>query len=99
METERARWFDEVIIEVLDSRFADDNICYIYGLLNELREAAQYCGLRQYIIEGFWVDEEQYILSAAWICDGMLRQSTHLIYGRDDRYEYPTIVDKWMKED
>ena len=38
------RHFDEVILEVLNSRDDGDDAIYIYGLVNELREAAAHCG-------------------------------------------------------
>ena len=95
------RHFDEVILEVLNSRDDGDDSIYIFGLVNELKEAAAHCKLEHCSIDGFWVNENEFCLSVAWFHDGKLHHSTRHFDARDDFYEYPTIVErrsKWQKE-
>lgn len=91
------RHFDEVILEVLNSRDDGDDAIYIFGLVNELKEAAAHCKLEQYGIDGFWVNENEFVLSVAWVSDGKLNHSTRYFDARDDFYEYPTIVERRSK--
>ena len=88
------RHFDEVILEVLNSRDDGDDSIYIYGLVNELREAAEHCGLEQISIDAFWVNRYEFCLSIAWLHDGHLHHNTRIFDARDDRYEEPTIVER-----
>ena len=95
------RHFNEVILEVLNSRDDGDDSIYIYGLVNELREAAAHCKLEYCSIDGFWVNEHEFCLSVAWFHDGKLHHSTRHFDANDKFYEYPTIVErrsKWQKE-
>ena len=95
------RHFNEVILEVLNSRDDGDNSIYIYGLVNELREAAAHCKLEHCSIDGFWINEYEFCLSVAWFHDGKLHHSTRHLDANDKFYEYPTIVErrsKWQKE-
>lgn len=95
------RHFDEVILEVLNSRDDGDNGIYIFGLVNELREAAAHCKLEHFSVDGFWVNEQEFVLSVAWMSEGKLNHRTHHFDARDEIYEYPTIVErrsKWEKE-
>ena len=95
------RHFDEVILEVLNSRDDGDNSIYIYGLVNELREAAEHCGLKLISIDGFWLNQYDFCLSIAWFHDGNLHHSARAFDARDDRYEKPTIVERrseWEKK-
>ena len=88
------RHFNEVINEVLASRDDGDDSIYIYGLVNELREAAEYCGLKQISIDAFWLNRYDFCLSIAWFHDGNLHHTTRTFDARDDRYNYPTIVER-----
>ena len=88
------RHFNEVILEVLNSRDDGDDSIYIYGLVNELREAAEHCGLEQISIDAFWVNRYEFCLSIAWFHDGHLHHDTRIFHARDDRYEEPTIVER-----
>ena len=93
------RHFNEVILEVLNSRDDGDDSIYIYGLVNELREAAEHCGLKQISIDAFWLNRHEFCLSIAWFHDGNLHHSTRTFHARDDRYEEHTIVErrsKWL---
>ena len=95
------RHFNEVILEVLNSRDDGDDSIYIFGLVNELREAAEHCKLEHFSIDGFWVNRYEFCLSVAWFHDGKLHHSTRHFDASDKFYEYPTIVDrrsKWEKE-
>ena len=95
------RHFDEVILEVLNSRDDGDDSIYIFGLVNELREAAEHCKLEHFSIDGFWVNRYEFCLSVAWFHDGKLHHSTRHFDANDKFYEYPTIVErrsKWEKE-
>lgn len=93
------RHFNEVILEVLNSRDDGEDSIYIYGLVNELREAAEHCGLKQISIDAFWLNHYEFCLSIAWFHDGNLHHTTRTFDARDDRYEEPTIVErrsKWL---
>ena len=95
------RHFNEVILEVLNSRDDGDDSIYIFGLVNELREAAEHCKLEHFSIDGFWVNRYEFCLSVAWFHDGKLHHSTRHFDANDKFYEYPTIVErrsKWEKE-
>ena len=95
------RHFDQVILEVLASRDNGDNFTYIYNLTNELRDAAAHCGLEQFSADAFWTSGDDYVLSLAWISEGNLIHRTFGLDAIDDKYEYPTIVErrsKWEKE-
>ena len=94
------RHFDEVILEVLNSRDDGDDAIYIFGLVNELNEAAAHCKLEYFSVDGFWVNEQEFCLSVAWFHDGKLHHSTRHFDANDKFYEYPTIVErrsKWQK--
>ena len=95
------RHFNEVILEVLNSRDDGDDSIYIFGLVNELREAAEHCKLEHFSIDGFWVNRYEFCLSVAWFHDGKLHHSTRHFDANDKFYEYPTIVErrsKWQSE-
>ena len=91
------RHFDEVIVEVLNSRDDGDDAIYIFGLVNELKEAAEHCKLAHSSIDGFWVNENEFVLSVAWMSDSNLHHRTWHFDARDDFYEYPTIVERRNK--
>lgn len=95
------RNFNEVILEVLNSRDDGDDSIYIYGLVNELKEAAAHCKLEQFSVDAFWLNGYEFLLSIAWMSEGKLRHSTRSFGARDDKYDYPTIVErrsKWEKQ-
>lgn len=95
------RHFNEVILEVLASRDTGDDAIYIYGLVDELREAAAHCKLEHFRIEGFWVNRYEFALNIAWFHEGQLHMDTRYFYANDKRYEHPTIVErrsKWEKK-
>lgn len=94
------RHFNEVILEVLNSRDDGDDSIYIYGLVNELKEVAAHCKLEHFRIEGFWVNRYEFALNIAWFHEGQLHMDTRHFDGNDKFYEYPTIVErrsKWEK--
>ena len=91
------RHFDEVILEVLSSRDDGDDAIYIFGLVNELKEAAAHCKLEHFSIDGFWVNRYEFCLSVAWFHDGKLHHSTRHFDANDKFYEYPTIVERRSK--
>lgn len=95
------RHFDEVIREVLKSREDGNGAVYIFNLVNELKEAAEHCKLEHFNVDGFWVNEQEFVLSIAWFHNDKLHHSTHHFDANDKFYEYPTIVErrsKWEKE-
>ena len=95
------RHFDQVILEVLNSRDNGDDSIYIYGLVNELKEAAAHCKLEQFSVDAFWLNGYEFLLSIAWVSNGELHHSTRSFGAVDEKYEYPTIVErrsKWQKE-
>ena len=95
------RHFDKVITEVLASRDNGDNFTYIYGLEEELKEAAVHCGLEQFSFNGFWSSDYDFVLSIAWVSEGKLYHYTDQLDGLGDIYKYPTIVkrrSKWQKQ-
>jgi hypothetical protein len=91
------RHFNEVILEVLRSRDDGDDAIYIFGLVNELREAAEHCKLEHFRIEGFWVNRYEFALNIAWFHEGQLHMDTRHFDGNDKFYEYPTIVERRSK--
>ena len=91
------RHFNEVILEVLSSRDTGDNAIYIFGLVNELKEAAEHCMLEHFSIDGFWVNEQEFVLSIAWMSEDKLNHKTCHFYASDKFYEYPTIVERRAK--
>ena len=97
-----ARNFDKVLQEIVASRDSGDDFTFIYGMANEIREAAIHCGVEQFNVDAFWADgNELFILSVCWYHDGKLRHYTDCFYGIDTYYNYPTIVErrtKWEKE-
>lgn len=91
------RHFDEVVLEVLSSRDTGDDAIYIFGLVNELKEAAEHCKLEHFSVDGFWVNEQEFVLSVAWMSEGKLNHRTHHFDASDKFYEYPTIVERRSK--
>ena len=91
------RHFDKVILEVMSSRDTGDDAIYIYGLVNELKEAAAHCKLEHFDVDGFWVNEQEFVLSIAWMSEGKLNHRTFHFDASDKFYEYPTIVERRSK--
>ena len=96
-----ARHFTQVIYEIIASRDNGDNYTYIYGIADEVREAAKHCGVEQCSVDAFWADgNDKFVLSVAWLQDGKLFHYADCFDGFDARYEHPTIVErrsKWQK--
>lgn len=95
------RHFNEVIIEILASRDTGDDDIYIFGLRDEIIEAAEHCGLKQCSVECFWMNRYEFVLSVAWVCEGELKHQTRYFRANDKAYKYPTIVErrsKWEKK-
>jgi hypothetical protein len=94
------RHFDEVIIEILASRDTGDDSTYIFGLRDEIIEAAEHCGLKQCSVDCFWINRYEFVLSMAWVSDGNLKHQTRYFRADDKAYKYPTIVERrseWQK--
>lgn len=94
------RHFNEVIIEILASRDTGDDSTYIFGLRDEILEAAEHCGLKQCDVDCFWINRYEFVLSVAWISEGELKHQTRYFRADDRAYKYPTIVErrsKWEK--
>lgn len=92
------RNFSAVINEVVSSRDNGDGYTYIYGMANEVREAAKHCGVEHCSVDAFWADgNETFVLSVAWFHNGKLYHYTDSFYGLDAQYNYPTIVERRSK--
>lgn len=95
------RHFERVITEIIASRDNGNNFTYVYGLAEELKEAAAHCGLEQFNVNAFWTSDYDFVLSIAWISEGKLCHYTDQLDALDCKYEYLTIVErrsKWQKE-
>lgn len=95
------RHFNQIILEVLSSRDDGNDAIYVYGLVNELNEAAAHCKLKMHNVDGFWVNENEFVLSIAWVSEDKLIHRTFHFDARDDFYDYPTIVErrsKWQND-
>lgn len=97
-----ARNFQKIVNEVIASRDNGDDFTSVYGMVEELKEAAQHCGVEHYDISAFWLDhDDQFVLTVAWFHDGKLHQYTDCFYGLANVYNYPSIVERrseWQKE-
>lgn len=97
-----ARNFDQVVDEIVSFRDSGEGYTYIYGMAEEIREAAKHCGVEHYNVDAFWADNnEQFVLSVSWFHSGKLHHYTDCFYGVDAIYKHPTIVErrsKWQKE-
>ena len=97
-----ARNFDKVVDEIISSRDDGDGSTFIYGMADEIREAATHCGVEQFNVNAFWFnDNEHFILSVCWCHGGKLHHYTDWFYGNDVPYNYPTIVERrseWEKK-
>ena len=91
------RHFDQVILEILNSRDNGDDSIYIYGMVNEIKEAAGHCGLKQFSVDAFWINDHEFLLSVAWVSEGELHHSTRSFDAVDTYYNYPTIVERRSK--
>lgn len=93
-----ARHFNEVLYEIITSRDNGDNYTYIYGIADEVREAAEHCGVEHCSVDAFWADgNDKFVLSVAWFQDGKLFHYTDCFDGFDTRYDYPTIIERRTK--
>lgn len=96
------RHFDQVIHEIIASRDNGDNYTYIYGIADEVREAAEHCGVEYCSVDAFWADgNDKFVFSVAWLQDGKLFHYTDCFDGIDTLYSYPSIVERrseWQKE-
>lgn len=91
------RHFDQVILEILNSRDNGDDSIYIYGMVNEIKEAAEHCGLKQFSVDAFWINDHEFLLSVAWVSEGELHHSTRSFDAVDTYYNQPTIVERRAK--
>lgn len=102
-----ARHFDQVILEVLNSRDSGDDFIFVHGLVEELKEAAVHCGLEHFSADACWQTElpdrvtDQFVLSVAWMSEGKLFHRLHRFEALGAWYKNPTIVErrsKWEKK-
>ena len=91
------RHFYEVVLEVLSSRDTGNDAIYIFGLVNELKEAAAHCELEHFSVDGFWANEQEFVLSVVWMSENKLHHLTRHFDASDEIYEYPTIVERRSK--
>ena len=88
------RHFHEVVLEVLSSRDDGNGKTYIFNMCNEIREAAKHCKLEKFSVDGFWVNEHEFVMSVAWMSEEKFYHYTFHFDARDEIYEYPTIVER-----
>ena len=88
------RHFYEVVLEVLNSRNTGNDAIYIFGLVNELKEAATHCKLEHFSVDGFWANEQEFVLSIAWMSENKLHHSTRHFKASEEFYVCPTIVER-----
>lgn len=94
------RHFDQVIKEVVASRDNGDDYTHIYGMADEVREAAEHCGIKHCSVDAFWADgNEKFVFSVAWFHGGNLYHYTDCFDGLDTLYDCPTIVERRSKWD
>lgn len=102
-----ARNFEKVLYEIITSRDSGDDYTYIWGMVNEIKEAAEHCGVENFSADmiiahdgGYDPEYTVYVLSVAWFQDGKMHHQMYKFYGLDTLYNYPTIVErrsKWEK--
>lgn len=102
-----ARHFEYVVNEVLCSRDNGDGATLIYGMVEELREAAKHCGVDNFSADMILIREDfdspqcDYALSIAWMSERKLIHRLYHIEGVDIPTNYPTIIErrsKWQKQ-
>jgi hypothetical protein len=91
------RHFNEVIVEILASRDTGDGSIHIFGLRDEIVEAAVHCGLKQCDVDCFWINRYEFVLSVAWVSEGELKHQTRYFRADDRAYKYPTVVERRSK--
>lgn len=101
------RNFDQVIHEIITSRDSGEDFTYIWGMVNEIKEAAKHCKLKNFSADMIIAHDDEYdpeytvyVLSVAWFQDGKMYHQMYKFYGIDTPYNYPTIVErrsKWEK--
>jgi hypothetical protein len=91
------RNFDKVLEEILASRDTGDDSTYIFGLRDEIVEAAEHCGLEQCSVECLWINRYEFVLSVAWVSEGNLKHQTRFFRANDKAYKYSTIVERRSK--
>lgn len=102
------RNFEKVLYEIITSRDSGEDYTYIWGMVNEIKEAAEHCGVENFSADmiiahedGYDPEYTIYVLSVAWFQDGKMHHQMYKFYGLDTPYNYPTIVErrsKWQKE-
>ena len=100
------RHFDKVLYEIITSRDSGDDYTYIWGMVNEIKEAAEHCGVENFSADmiiahdgGYDPEYTVYVLSVAWFQDGKMHHQMYKFYGLDIPYNYPTIMErrsKWL---
>ena len=97
------RNFDQVIREVLVSRDSGDDFIFVHGLVEELKEAAEHCGLQHFSADACWLNEapdrvtDTFVLSVAWMSEGKLFHRIHRFEALGAWYNKPTIVERRSK--
>jgi hypothetical protein len=99
-----ARNFEKVLYEIIASRDSGEDYTYIWGMLNEIKEAAEHCGVENFSADmiiahedGYDPEYTVYVLSVAWFQDGKMHHQIYKFYGIDTPYNYPTIVERRSK--
>ena len=101
------RHFEKVLYEIITSRDSGEDYTYIWGMVNEIKEAAEHCRVESFSADMIIAHEDAYdpeytvyVLSVAWFQDGKMHHQMYKFYGIDTPYNYPTIVErrsKWQK--
>ena len=96
-----ARHFERVITEIVTSRDSGDDFTYIWGMVNEIKEAAAHCGLTDFVADMVIArdaydcdDTNTYVLTVAWFYNGKLHHYLDKFEGLDCQYDCPTLVEK-----
>lgn len=102
-----ARHFNEVLHEIITSRDSGDDFTYIWGMVDEIKAALEWCDIEDFTADMIVAHENEYdpeytvyVLSVAWFYEGKMHHYMDKFYGLDVRYEYPTIIErrtKWEK--
>lgn len=99
-----ARNFEKVLYEIITSRDSGEDYTYIWGMVNEIKEAAEHCGIENFSADmiiahdgGYDPEYTVYVLSVAWFQDDKMHHQMYKFYGIDTPYNYPTIVERRSK--
>lgn len=101
-----ARHFRRVVNEIVALRDSGDNFTYIYGLVEELRETAKHCGIKEFCADLVWgdvsweKDSDTCFLSVAWYYDNKLEHMMFKMEGIDHPFKHTPLYKRgWEKHE